>query len=63
MNKDTLKSHKSYLSWNPEVDPVTEERLKLFSKTDLENWRRLMNIIFMTRKTPVSFSKRKIIWR
>jgi hypothetical protein len=60
MNKDSLKLHTSYLSWNPDVDPVTEERLKLLSKNDLENWRRLMKIIFMNRKTPVTFSERKI---
>lgn len=62
MNKDSLKIHTSSLSWNPDVDPVTEERLKLFSKSDLENWRRLMKIVFMNRKTPVTFSERKIEW-
>ena len=62
MKKDPPKSNSSYISWNPEVDPVTEERLKLFSKSDLENWRRLMRIIFMNRRTPVTFSKRKIEW-
>jgi hypothetical protein len=62
MDKDSIKSHKSYLSWNPEMDPVTEERLKLFSKSDLDNWRRLMHIIFMNRTAPVTFSKRKIEW-
>ena len=62
MEEDPLQSNSSYLSWNPEVDPVTEERLKLFSKSDLENWRRLMHIVFMNRTTSVTFSKRKIEW-
>ncbi len=63
MDKDAPKSHSSYLSWNPDIDPVTEERLKLFSKSDLEIWTRLMKIVFMNRTTPVTFSKRKIEWR
>ncbi len=52
----------SRISWNPEVDPVTEERLALFAKSDMENWNRLMRIIFMNRRESVTFSKRKIKW-
>ena len=60
-NKDiSLKG--SRISWNPNVDPVTEERLSLFIKNDRENWKRLMSIIFMNRRKPVTFLKRKIKW-
>jgi hypothetical protein len=52
----------SRISWNPDVDPVTEERLSLFAKSDHENWKRLMSIIFMNRRKPVTFLKRKIKW-
>jgi len=62
MKKVSFKSNKSYLSWNPEMDPVTEERLKLLSKSDFEIWRRLMHIVFMNRTAPVTFSKKKIEW-
>ena len=56
------KTSTQRISWNPGVDPVTEERLALFAKSDLENWQRLMRIIFMNRPEPVSFSKLKIKW-
>jgi len=62
MGDDNLNTNGSRISWNPDVDPVTEERLALFQKSDLENWKRLMRIIFMNRREPVTFSKRKIKW-
>lgn len=62
MENDNIKTRISHISWNPDVDPVTEERLALFAKSDLENWKRLMRIIFMNRREPVTFAKRKIRW-
>jgi hypothetical protein len=62
MEKYNVNSRNSRLSWNPDVDPVTEERLTLFTKSDLEIWQRLMRIVFMNRTSPVTFSKRKIEW-
>jgi hypothetical protein len=59
---EKIRTGGSRISWNPEVDPVTEERLALFAKSDLENWNRLMRIIFMNRRESVTFSKRKIKW-
>ncbi len=59
---DDISMQGSRISWNPDVDPVTEERLSLFAKNDLENWKRLMSIIFMNRRKPVTFLKKKIKW-
>ena len=62
MENNKLNTGVSRISWNPDVDPVTEERLALFAKSDQDNWKRLMRIIFMNRREPVTFSKRKIKW-
>jgi len=50
------------LSWNPQVDPILEERLMCINMTDSEYWDRMMKIIGISRSNPVTFKQRKIKW-
>ncbi|MEQ8688656.1 MAG: hypothetical protein RIE86_25365 [Imperialibacter sp.] len=53
---------KSSLSWNPESDPQTEDRLRCMAMSDHEYWNAMMRLINVGRTTAVTFEKRIIKW-
>jgi hypothetical protein len=53
---------KSSLSWNPEGDPQTEDRLRCMAMSDHEYWNAMMRLINVGRTTAVTFDKRIIKW-
>ncbi len=53
---------KSTLSWDPEVDPKTEDRLRCMAMSDHEYWNAMMRLINIGRTSPVTFAKRIIKW-
>lgn len=57
-----MKANKRKISWNPNVDPVVEERYRCINMSDMEYWESMMKLICMNRKGPVTFEKRKIQW-
>lgn len=52
-----------YLSWNPDIDPETEDRLRFMNMPDPEKWKCFNKLIMMHRKTPLTFDKRRIEWK
>jgi hypothetical protein len=57
-----MEKKKMYLSWNPEIDPETEDRLRWLNMSDPEKWKAINKLIMMHRKTPLTFHKRRIEW-
>ncbi|WP_151996443.1 MULTISPECIES: hypothetical protein [unclassified Imperialibacter] len=53
---------KSSLSWSPESDPQTEDRIRCMAMSDHEYWNAMMRLINVGRTTAVTFEKRIIKW-
>lgn len=53
---------KSTLSWNPNVAPDVEDRLRCTQMSDEEYWNSMMRLLNLNRKVPITFEKRIIKW-
>jgi hypothetical protein len=58
-----MPKNKMHLSWNPNVDPETEDRLVFMKMSDAEKWKSFNKLILMNRKEPLTFHKRRIEWK
>ncbi|MGB3588206.1 MAG: hypothetical protein WBA23_16775 [Tunicatimonas sp.] len=57
------KKSKRNISWNPDVDPETEDRLAYLALNPQERWDYMMTLILATYpKKLVTYDKRKIEW-
>lgn len=66
-NEPVLKKEKQqrHISWNPDVDPETEDRLAFLKLSPQERWRHMMAVVMLTYPGGAhacSYSKRKIEW-
>ena len=53
------------ISWNPDIDPETEDRLAFLKLAPEERWRHIMALIMLTYpggSKALSFNERKIEW-
>jgi len=53
---------KSTMSWDPDVDPVEEDRLRCMQMSDEEYWNSMMRLLNLNRKEAITFEKRIIRW-
>lgn len=53
---------RSTLSWDPDVDPVVEDRLRCMQMSDEEYWNSMMRLLNLNRTEPITFEKRIIKW-
>ncbi len=59
------KQRKYSLSWNPDFEPETEDRLAFLRLSAQERWNHIMAVILATypkKNLPVTFHKRQIEW-
>ncbi|HNP19935.1 MAG TPA: hypothetical protein PKL31_15965 [Fulvivirga sp.] len=60
-----MKNKKS-ISWNPNIDSETEDRLNYLRLTPIEKWNYIMSVILLTypnTNKKVTFKKRIIEWK
>tara|TARA_R100000027_G_scaffold67602_1_gene67112 strand:+ start:1397 stop:1606 length:210 start_codon:yes stop_codon:yes gene_type:complete len=58
----SIGKNKMRLSWNPDIDPETEDRLVFLAMSGPEKWQSLNRLILGNRKLPLTFHKRIIKW-